>query len=124
VGDLVYSVQGEAVVAVPVAETSRSPARNHRVSQVLLASGVVLRISPRHPTADGHAFAELRRGDRLGEVEITTVTTVRYDEPYTYDILPASDSGSYFAGGALIGSTLRHGKAAPCSVPAGALMTP
>ena len=28
------------------------------------------------------------------------------DGEYTYDILPASKTGSYFAGGALIGSTL------------------
>jgi hypothetical protein len=29
-----------------------------------------------------------------------------YTEPRTFDILPASQSGAYFAGGALIGSSL------------------
>jgi hypothetical protein len=106
VGDLVYSVQGEAVVAVPVRAASRSPARNHRVREVVLASGIVLHISPLHPTADGRTFGDLRPGDRLDEVSITAATTVPYDEPYTYDILAWSDSGGYFAGGALIGSTL------------------
>ena len=31
---------------------------------------------------------------------------VPYAHDFTYDILPASDSGTYFAGGALVGSTL------------------
>jgi len=31
---------------------------------------------------------------------------VPYAEAYTYDVLPDSDSGSYFAGGVLIGTTL------------------
>ena len=30
----------------------------------------------------------------------------RCPQPFTYDILPDSDSGTYFAGGTLIGSTL------------------
>ena len=34
------------------------------------------------------------------------VETVPYRHEYTYDILPASDSGTYFAGGVLVGSTL------------------
>jgi len=34
---------------------------------------------------------------------------VGYAEPFTYDILPESDSGMYFAGGVLIGSTLSSG---------------
>jgi hypothetical protein len=34
------------------------------------------------------------------------VETVAYDPTHTHDILPASDSGAYFAGGALVGSTL------------------
>jgi len=39
-------------------------------------------------------------------VRVLDARLVDYDEGFTYDILPASDSGTYFAGGALIGSTL------------------
>ncbi|HEX7602282.1 MAG TPA: hypothetical protein VF316_11780, partial [Polyangiaceae bacterium] len=43
----------------------------------------------------------------LGGVAIVAVEEIPYAHAYTYDILPDSDSASYFAAGALIGSTLR-----------------
>jgi hypothetical protein len=66
----------------------------------------VLRISPRHPTADGRWFADLAPGDHLGEVAVLAVRVVPYDMEETFDILPASTTGHYFAAGALVGSTL------------------
>jgi hypothetical protein len=80
--------------------------RDHHVAAVVLANGAVLRISPRHPTADGRSFGDLRAGDHLGDVEVAAVKLVPYDAEFTYDILPGSSTGFYFAGGALIGSTL------------------
>jgi hypothetical protein len=106
VGDLVYSVEDDAVVVVPVIRTSATRARNHRVVEVVLANGATLRISPRHPTADGRLFADLVAGDQLGEVTILGVRVVPYDFEETFDILPASTTGFYFVGGALVGSTL------------------
>jgi hypothetical protein len=105
-GDLVYSVDGDAVVAVPVLRTITTPVQKHHVVEVTLANGALLRISPRHPTADGRLFADLVPGDRLGEVEVAAARLVPYDANATYDILPASTTGSYFAAGALVGSTL------------------
>jgi hypothetical protein len=66
----------------------------------------VLRISPRHATADGRLFADLVAGDLLGEVVVVSAQLVTYEGEFTYDILPASSTGAYFAGGALIGSTI------------------
>ncbi len=106
VGDLVYSVDRGRVEVVPVARVHRTPVTRHAMVRVVLASGDTLEISGGHPTADGRAFDRLAPGDRLGDAEITSVATVPYDEPFTYDILPASDTGTYFAGGAWIGSTL------------------
>jgi hypothetical protein len=37
---------------------------------------------------------------------VTTAVLVPYPDAFTYDILPDSDSGTYLAAGALIGSTL------------------
>jgi hypothetical protein len=106
VGDRVLSVDHGRVVAVPILEIHREPARNHHVVRVELTSGAVLEISAPHPTADGRTFGELRSDDALGGVLIERVTVVPYAHSFTYDILPASDSGTYFAGGVLIGSTL------------------
>jgi hypothetical protein len=106
VGDRVLSVDHERVVVVPILEIHREPARNHHMVHVELASGAVLEISAPHPTADGRTFGDLRRNETLGGVRIERVTVVPYPNPFTYDILPASDSGTYYAGGVLIGSTL------------------
>ncbi len=105
-GDIVYSVNGAAIVAVPLLRVNKVAARDHQVVRVTLDSGAVLEISPRHPTADGRIFADLRAGDRLDGARVLAVERVPYAHPFTHDILPASSTGAYFAGGALIGSTL------------------
>jgi hypothetical protein len=66
----------------------------------------VLHISPGHPTAGGGTFGELRVGARLGARRVIAADLVPYPHAFTYDILPASDSGTYLAAGALVGSTL------------------
>jgi hypothetical protein len=121
VGDLVYSVDHGSLVIVPVKMVHRQPVTGpHRVVEVKLAHGATLRISPRHPTADGGRFADLGAGDLLDGVRVIGAKLIDYDQPFTYDILPDSDSGSYFAGGALIGSTLsdRFGELSTNATPA------
>jgi hypothetical protein len=104
----VYSVDRLGVVAVPIVATHQiAVAHDHRVMRVRLANGVTLEISRGHPTLDGRVFVDLRRGGLVGGVEIVDVETIPYAFDRTYDILPASDSGGYFAGGVLIGSTLK-----------------
>jgi len=110
VGDLVYSVDHEALVPVPIVETNRAPARQHTVVRVVLATGRVLEISPKHPTADGRTFAALHAGEQLDGVAIVDAELVPFSHAFTADILPASDSGTYVAGGVLVGSTLRAAK--------------
>ena len=105
-GDLVYSVQGDAVVAVPILRTHRTPVHDHHVVRVRLASGAVLEVSPRHPTADGRTFGDLHAGEQLDRIAIVSVELIPYAHPFTYDILPASETHTYYAGGALIGTTL------------------
>jgi hypothetical protein len=99
-------VDHEAIVAVPVSEVRKRPAEGHAVPRVTLANGRVLRISAGHPTADGRTFGDLRAGTELDGMAIVDVHYVVYQEAFTYDILPASSTGTYDAAGALIGSTL------------------
>ena len=54
----------------------------------------------------GRTFADLASGDRLDGVRVDAVRVVPYGQAFTHDILPDSDSGSYIAGGVLIGSAL------------------
>jgi len=107
VGDLVYSVHRGQLKVVPIILINRVPVTgSHHMVEVRLSTGSVLSISPSHPTADGRTFADLAAGDRLDDVALASVRRVPYTEAYTYDILPDSDSGAYFAGGVLIGTTL------------------
>ena len=106
VGDLVYSADDGSLRAVPLAAVYRTPVSDHRVMRVELESGRVLEISPGHPTADGRSFGDLRAGDSLDGARIVSAELVPYLHGFTYDILPASDTATYVAAGALIGSTL------------------
>jgi hypothetical protein len=108
VGDLVYSVEHEAIVTVPIVRVSRTPVMKHHVMRIALEDGAVLEISRGHPTADGRTFAVLRPGDLLDGQAITSAELIPYEHAFTYDILPASETGTYYAGGALIGSTLKR----------------
>jgi hypothetical protein len=84
-----------------------APVRAHRVVRVELEGGRVLEISPGHPTADGRTFGDLVTGGFLDEQhEVVSARLVPYGYDATYDILPDSSTGTYFAAGALIGSTL------------------
>src|SRR5271170_849205 len=88
VGDLVYTVDHDAIVAVPVLRVNRAPVHDHHVVRVTLASGRVLEVSPRHPTADGRTFGDLHAGDTLDHDTVTQAELVPYELPFTYDILP------------------------------------
>jgi hypothetical protein len=106
-GDLVYSVDATGIVVVPILRVGSTPVVNHRVVRVELTGGKVLEISAGHPTADGRTFADLLGGGTLDrDHAVVSAEVVPYAHPRTYDILPSSSSGMYFAGGALIGSTL------------------
>jgi hypothetical protein len=70
-------------------------------------SGETLEISAGHPTANGRTFGSLKAGERMDALHtVASIATVPYLHDATYDILPASSSGTYFAAGVEIGSTL------------------
>jgi hypothetical protein len=106
VGDLVYSVDHDTIRPVAVERIGRHRAEHHHVVRVVTADGRTLAISAPHPTADGRSFADLHAGELLDGHVIESVDVIPYAHEYTYDILPVSDTGTYFAAGMQIGSTL------------------
>ena len=106
-GELVYSIDGGIVRAVPISRINQMRVKDHRVLRVVLDNGKQLEISAAHPTADGRSIGDLRPGDSLHGVNVALVSSVPYQSEFTYDILPDSDTGTYFSNGALIGSTLK-----------------
>jgi hypothetical protein len=105
-GDLVYSSDHSAIRAVPVVAINRVPVQGHKVMRVALSTGRVLEISGPHPLGKGGAIEDLRAGMRVDGLDISWVEWVDYTRPFTYDILPASETGSYFAAGVELRSTL------------------
>ena len=106
VGDLVLSLHRGELVAVPVRQVHHTAVRDHAMVRVHLDSGAHVDMSPAHPTAGGRPFRDLDPGDALGDARITAIELIPYEGDATYDILPASDTGTYVAAGALVGSTL------------------
>jgi hypothetical protein len=105
-GDRVYSVDHDALRLVPLLRVSRTAVFHHHVVELLLSNGSVLRMSAGHPTADGRSIGNMRPGDSLDRTLVVARREIQYEEEYTYDILPASDTRSYVAEGILVSTTL------------------
>lgn len=107
-GDIVQSIdkRGETVF-VPVLMSAHTDAPlDHHVVDLILADGRELIASPGHKIDDGRTLGELKAGELIQGVIITSATLKKYTEQYTYDILPAGDTGMYFANGIMLRSTL------------------
>ena len=94
-------------VAVTVLEVGNTqvPA-GHLMVHLVLADGRELLASPGHKTADGRALGSLAAGDALDGSTIKVWELVPYAGDHTYDLLPAGPTGTYWANGVLLSSTL------------------
>ena len=104
--------EGEVVLtdggkAVRVKKVSKTPVKNHKVLKITLSDGTILEISPGHPTTDGRKLKELKMGDILDGRMVVETKLIPYIYSHTYDILPDSKAGNYYANGVLIGSSLK-----------------
>lgn len=117
-GTLVWTAKTDGTkVAAPVLEVGsmEAPAGHHMV-RVVLADGRELRASPGHPTADRRLLGSLAAGDLLDGSRIVWWELVPYAGERTYDLLPAGPTGTYWADGILLSSTLTK----PLPLPPGA----
>ena len=107
-GDVVWTVNVDGTrVRAPILKTVRAFApANHQLIHVVLQDGRELWASPAHPASDGRALADLEPGDALDGTPIGLLERVTYNQPATYDLLPAGGTGFYWANGILMGSTL------------------
>jgi hypothetical protein len=79
---------------------------NHEVVRLVLADGRTVLVSPGHPTPGGAPVGELRAGDRFEGTRVVSAARFPYAGRFTYDLLPSGPTGTYFANGVLLGSTL------------------
>ncbi len=105
-GMLVWTIDAGRRVAAPISVVSHTPAPfGHRVIRVVLADGRAVVASPGHPTGDGRRIGELDPGDLLDGSRVMTMDLIPYAGD-TWDLLPLSSTGQYWADGVLLGSTL------------------
>jgi hypothetical protein len=107
-GMLVWTARADGErIAAPVIEVGsiQVPA-GHMMVHLVLADGRELLASPGHRTADGRQLGSLAAGDRLDGSTITHWELVPYTGDRTYDLLPAGQTGTYWANGILLSSTL------------------
>jgi len=111
VGTLVWSAAADGTrIAAPVVEVgSIAVPSGHLMVHLRLADGRELLASPGHRTADGRPLGSLAVGDELDGSRITSWDLIPYGDSRTYDLLPAGQTGKYWANGIVLSSTLSPG---------------
>jgi hypothetical protein len=97
---------GERIAAQVLEVGSIVVPAGHQMVHLVLADGRALLSSPGHRTADGRQLGTLAAGDSLDGSTITTWELVPYAGDRTYDLLPAGETGTYWADGIQLASTL------------------
>lgn len=108
VGTVVWSVnnRGEKVLS-KVSIISNTPVpKTHQVVHLVLDDGREVWVSRDHPTILGSLVRDLHVGDTYDASRVISTELVPYWDNKTYDLLPNSDTGEYWANGILLGSTL------------------
>jgi len=107
-GMLVWTAAGDGsrIVALVTEVGSMVVPSGHLMVHVVLADGRELLASPGHRTADGRPLGSLAVGDELDGSKVKLWELVPYDGARTYDLLPAGPTGTYWANGILLSSTL------------------
>jgi hypothetical protein len=109
VGDVVWTRNAAgARVAAPLVEIGTTPVpATHRVVHLVVSDGRTVRVSPGHPTADWRKVGDLGAGDTYDGAVVVSAELTPYAGGATFDVLPAGATGTYWANGVLLGSTIR-----------------
>jgi hypothetical protein len=78
----------------------------HEVVHLVLSDGRTVDVSPGHPLPDGRHVGDLRSGDVVDGATVVSAARVAYLGGATFDLLPSGPTGTYWANGILLASTL------------------
>ncbi len=109
VGDSVFTQDsyGQKVAAPIIRVASRPTQPGQPIVHLVLEDGRNAWLSEGHPLADGRLVRSLAVGNDVDGSRVARIETGRYDGTATYDVLPAGSTGTYWANGVLLGSTLK-----------------
>ena len=108
VGDSVLTSDGHGgAVSVRIARVGHTyVGLSHHVVHLVLSDGRSVDVSPGHPTADGRTVGALHSGEHFDGSTVASATLTAYPGTATYDLLPEGPTGTYWADGVLLASTL------------------
>ncbi len=98
---------GHRVIGTVVAVGSTPVPATHQVVHLDLSDGRTLDVSPGHRLPDGRRLGDLRPGDPVDGAIVVSATLESYVGSATFDLLPSGPTGTYWANGILLASTLR-----------------
>ncbi len=101
---------GRRVPGFVIAVGSTPVPPTHQVVHLVLADGRTLDASPGHPLPDGRHLGDLRAGDRVDGTTVVSAELVPYGGGSTFDLLPSGPTGTYWANGIRLASTLGVGR--------------
>jgi hypothetical protein len=107
-GDVVWTLdgQGRRVAAAVIRVGSTRVPADHEIIRLVLADGRGVLASPGHPLRDGRPVAALRPGESYDGSVVVGSERIPYAGGRTFDLLPASATGVYWANGIELKSTL------------------
>lgn len=108
IGDYIWTINriGKKVSVKITNKAKVATVLNHKMLELLLLDGRKLLVSPGHPDIENNPLSNLIKGSIFDGSKVTYIRFIPYKEKYTYDILPAGETGSYWANNILLGSTL------------------
>lgn len=107
-GDVIWTQTHDGVrVPAPVVELANVPAPpGHRLLELVLEDGRVVRGSPTHPSADGTPLEDLAPGTWLDGSRVRKSRLLPAGIAATHDVLPGGDTGIYWVNGVRLRSTI------------------
>jgi hypothetical protein len=97
---------GRRVVSRITAIGSTPVPATHEVVHLVLSDGRTVDVSPGHPLPDGRRVGDLRPGDMVDTAVVTSAALEAYAGGATFDLLPSGPTGTYWANGIHLASTL------------------
>jgi hypothetical protein len=95
-------------IASMITKTAATPVPlPFRAVRIELNDGRSVTASPGHPTAEGRAIVDYQVGDRLDGAQVVKTEFINYESAMTFDFLPDSTTGLYWADKIILESTLK-----------------
>ncbi len=98
--------RGARVAGVVTLIGSMTAPADHTVVDLVLSDGRELHASPGHPLADGRLLGAIGAGEIVDGATVVRADRVAYGAGTTFDLLPSGSTGSYWADGIPLASTL------------------